>query len=321
MLIVENLDHLRQPFKYPVMAIGVFDGVHLGHQAILRRVVERAREKEGSSMLLTFVPHPQKVIAPRDAPLLLQTDQQKQEILRQFKIDVMVRLPFTRKISLYSPEQFAHKILYDHGIREILVGSNFRFGHRRSGDFEMLKSLAAKLGLVVDQIPPVRFRSVPVSSTQIRRLLKQGSVSLVKRLLARPYQLRGTIVRGSRKGAELGFPTANLNLENELIPATGVYVSRTYIDENAYCSVTNVGYRPTLHPDYHQEPVVESYLLDYDGDLYGKSTSVDFCLRLRAERQFESVDALRRQIERDVAQTRKYLDRISPVVKEAGLCR
>ena len=321
MLIVEDLDHLSQRFKHPVMAIGVFDGVHLGHQAVLRRVVERAREKGGNSMLLTFVPHPQKVIAPRDAPLSLQTDQQKQDVLRQFEIDVMVRLPFTREISLYSPEQFAHKILYDHGIREILVGSNFRFGHRRSGDFKTLQSVATKLGIVVDQIQPVCFRSIPVSSTKIRQLLKQGTVSLANRLLTRPYQLQGTIVRGSQKGSELGFPTANLNLDNELIPATGVYVSRAYIDENAYPSVTNVGYRPTLHHDHHQEPVVESYLLDYHGDLYGKTTRVDFYLRLRAERQFENADALKRQIERDIARGRKYLNLISPVVKEDSLCR
>ena len=269
MLIIEDFGQLPEHLQYPVLTIGVFDGVHLGHQAILRRVIERAQEKDGSSLLLTFVPHPQKVISSTDAPLLLQSDEQKQRILQQFRIDIMIKVPFTRKISLYSPEQFARDVLYNHGVREIYVGGNFRFGHRRSGDFATLKALGRKFRFAVHKIQPVQFRTVPVSSTRIRQLLKQGDVSLAKRLIGRPYQLHGTVVRGSRKGVALGFPTANLDPENELIPAVGVYASRAHVDANPYVSVTNVGYRPTLHQDYDQGPVVETHLLNFEGSFTG----------------------------------------------------
>lgn len=309
MLTIENLDQLPHLPKYPVMAIGVFDGIHLGHQAVLRRLVERTREREGTSILLTFYPHPQKIISPPDAPALLLTSRQKEEILAKHNLDLMIQLPFTRELSLFTPEHFARAVLQNHGIREIHVGSNFRFGRHRRGDFQTLRSLGRELQFEVYKINQICFRNVPISSTRIRALLKSGRVSLARRLLNRPYQIRGTVLRGARKGVELGFPTANLASDNELIPANGVYASRAQVSGDCYPSVTNIGYRPTLHQVETGTPVIETHLLDFEGNLYGKALLLDFCLRLRAERKFESVERLKRQIEKDIHVTRKYMAR------------
>ena len=306
MKIVENLRQLPANLAYPVMAVGVFDGVHLGHQAILRQVVRLAREKTGTAIVLTFSPHPQKVISPDQAPLLLQTSWQKKVALQAFEIDILIRLPFTRRLSLYSPEQFARHVLADRGILEIHVGENFRFGHRRSGDFKILDSLGRELGFRVSSIAPVMFRNHRVSSTGIRRLLSSGQVAAARRFLGRPHQVCGTVVRGAGRGRQLGFPTANLSLENELIPAVGVYLTRTHLGPATFSSITNVGYRPTVQEPPQAHPIVETYLCDFEADLYGERLCVDFCSRLRGERKFDSVGALRRQIARDAGRARAY---------------
>ncbi len=310
MRIVDNFAHFPESLNYPVMTIGVFDGVHRGHQVILRQVVKRAQEREGTSILLTFSPHPQKIISPNNAPPLLQTEHQKNRILVELDLDMIVCLPFTRKLSLLTPAEFAHQILHNHGIREIHVGRNFRFGHRRAGDIETLKSLGPEFRFGVYEIEPVYFRGTRISSSYIRNSLREGRVALVRRLLERPYQIQGTVVRGSGKGAELGFPTANLDPENELIPANGVYATLAHLNGNTYPSVTNVGVRPTLHERPQGSPVVEPHLLDFKENIYGSSMKLDFCFRLRAEKKFTGVDELKKQIGRDVEATRKYLRRV-----------
>ncbi|MCZ6769194.1 MAG: bifunctional riboflavin kinase/FAD synthetase [Acidobacteria bacterium] len=315
MQIIDDLTQFPRSLNYPIMTIGVFDGVHRGHQVILDQLVKRAGEKKGTSILLTFSPHPQKIISPHDAPPLLQTELQKQQMLEEFELDLIVCLPFTRKLSLHTPADFARQILHNHGIREIHVGSNFRFGHRRAGDIETLRSLGEEFQFEVCEIEPVYFRGNRISSSSIRDLLRKGRVALAKRLLKRPYQIQGLVVRGSGKGVELGFPTANLELENELIPANGVYATRVHLDGQSYPSVTNVGHRPTLHEGTSGAPVVEPHLLDFDEDIYGRQMQLDFCFRLRAEKKFEGISELQEQIARDVAATRKYLQRI----KERGL--
>ncbi len=229
MQVIDDLSQFPRSLNFPIMTIGVFDGVHRGHQVILEQLVKRAEEKKGTSILLTFSPHPQKIISPNDAPPLLQTELQKQQMLEEFELDLIVCLPFTRKLSLHTPADFARQILHNHGIREIHVGSNFRFGHRRAGDIETLRSLGEEFQFEVCEIEPVYFRSTRISSSYIRDLLRKGRVALVKRLLKRPYQIQGLVVRGSGKGVELGFPTANLELENELIPAKGVYANRVHL--------------------------------------------------------------------------------------------
>ena len=305
MRIIEDLRNLPPGLPYPVATIGVFDGLHLGHQAIVRRVVQRARETNGTGILLTFSPHPQKIISPADAPALLQSPEQKDDLLREMGLDILVRFPFSRQVSRFSPRRFVRDVLSSQGIREIHVGSNFRFGYARAGDFKTLESLGRKFGFDVHSIDSVRFRGQRVSSTVVRMLLGEGRVALCRRLLNRPYQILGTVVRGSGRGADLGFPTANLQPASELIPAPGVYVTRATVNGAVFVGATNVGYRPTLDEPADQ-PVVETYLLDADCDLYGEFMTLDFWYRLRAEKRFPDLDALKRQLGCDVRMARKY---------------
>ena len=305
MQIIDDLKKLPPGLPYPVATIGVFDGLHLGHQAIVKRVVERAREMNGTGILLTFSPHPQKIISPADAPSLLQLPVQKHRLLREMDLDILVRFPFSRQVSRFSPERFVRDVLGSHGMKEIHVGSNFRFGYGRAGDFMTLESLGRKFGFDVYSIDSVRFRGQRVSSTVVRKLLGQGRVALCRRLLGRPYQILGTVVRGSGRGADLGYPTANLQPAGELIPATGVYVTRATVSGAVFVGATNIGYRPTLG-EPADKPLVETYLLDADCDLYGEFMTLDFWYRLRAERRFSNLAALRRRVGCDVRMARKY---------------
>ena len=305
MQIIDDLNHLPAGIPYPVATIGVFDGLHMGHQAIVKRVVQRAREVNGTGILLTFSPHPQKIISPADAPSLLQLPEQKHRLLRELGLDILVRFPFSRQVSRFSPERFVRDVLGSRGVKEIHVGSNFRFGYGRAGDFKTLESLGRKFGFDVFAIDSVRFRGQRVSSTVVRKLLGQGRVALCRRLLNRPYQILGTVVRGSGRGADLGFPTANLQPASELIPATGVYVTRATVNGAVFVGATNVGYRPTLG-EPADKPVVETHLLDVDCDLYGEFMTLDFWCRLRSERRFSDLDALKRQLGSDVRVARKY---------------
>jgi riboflavin kinase/FMN adenylyltransferase len=298
---------------YGVAAVGVFDGIHLGHQRIIREIVERARRRQGSAVVLSFYPHPQKVINPAAAPPLLQTFEQQAELLEALGVDFLVRLEFTRELSLLTPEEFVRGILAGAGFREIHVGENFRFGRGRQGDFAALRALGAEAGFQTWPTPVVTFRGERVSSTRIRRLLLEGKVHQAKRLLGRPYQMRGTVVRGAQRGATLGFATANLKPDNELIPAVGVYVSRVQVDGQDYVGATNIGYRPTVHVFTEPVPTVESHLIGFEGDLYGRSMTLDFCVRLRPERRFDSVDALIRRVRKDILWAVRYARRAGPV--------
>lgn len=311
MLIVEDLTQAPSSLRDPILAIGVFDGLHLGHQMILRGLVERAHARGGSAAVLTFTPHPQKVIRPADAPRLLQTQKQKEEMLDRLGLDLMIRLPFTRRLSLLTPEEFVSEIILRQRVKEIHVGSNFRFGHRRQGDFAALRELGFRYGFEVHEVESVCFRGCRVSSTRVRRLLTEGNVSLARRLLGRPYQIRGTVVRGAGRGKTIGFPTANLQLENELIPAVGVYVTRSLVNGGWTASVTNIGFRPTVDLRQPSGPVVESHLLDYHGDLYGKSMSVEFCRGIRPEMKFADLEELKKQIRLDVKGARRYARRLA----------
>ena len=304
MRITSDLSAIDRKLPYPIVAIGVFDGLHLGHQSILEILRERAEQFAGTTVLLSFTPHPQKIIAPQSSPLLLQTCEQKQELLRQLGVDVLVELPFNRRLSLLSPVEFVEQNLVRHGIREIHVGSNFRFGHRRSGDFDLLNELGARHSYQVFECPILEVRRLRVSSTRVRNFLLAGRVSMAGRLLGRPYQVRGTVVRGACRGRELGFPTANLKPLNELIPGRGVYVTRARINGEYFDSVTNIGYRPTL--ESNSSLTVETHLLGVDADLYGKAMSLEFCCHIRGERQFSGVGELKTRIGKDIEWAKRY---------------
>lgn len=315
MRVVETLNGIPRSLSYPVIAIGVFDGVHRGHQEIIQKMVARTNERSGTAILLSFFPHPQKVIASGDAPPLLQTFQQRAEMLEQLGIDIFLRLPFTRRLSLNTPEEFVQQVLLPTGAKEVHVGGNFRFGHRRTGSLETLTLLGDTYGYEVHHTEPVYFRGRRVSSTRVRNLIKEGRVSLAKRLLGRPYEVRGNVVRGARKGAELGFPTANLKAENELLPATGVYVTRASVGEHSYLGATNVGFRPTVHGYVAPEPTVETHLFDFSGNLYGQEMTVEFCFRLRDEKRFAGLEDLINQVQVDIRRCGRYFERIRPILE------
>jgi riboflavin kinase / FMN adenylyltransferase len=312
MEVVTRIEDLGGRISYGVVAIGVFDGVHLGHQEVIRRVVARARRNAGAAVVLTFAPHPQKVINPASAPPLLQTFEQQAELLEKLGVDFLLRLQFTRSLSLLSPEEFVSGILAPTGFREIHVGENFRFGKGRQGDFARLQMLGLEAGFVTHPAPVATLKGSRISSTRIRRMLIEGRVQQVKRLLGRPYEMRGTVVRGARRGAALGFATANLKAENELIPAIGVYVSRVRVDGHQYLGATNIGFRPTVHAFGEPLPTIETHLIGYEGDLYGRAMAVDFCFRLREERRFHSVEALILQVRKDILSAIRYARRAGP---------
>ncbi len=317
MKIVEDLAELPAEVSGPVVTVGAYDGVHRGHQQILKRIIQRARDNDAVSALLTFSPHPQKVVSGANAPLLLQTPSQKKELLARIGIDYLVEIPFTRKLSLLDPSEFVEKMLMKRGIHEVHVGWNFRFGHKRSGDLDTLRELGAQHNFKVFGVSAFSFRGVRISSTKVRSLLSRGNVSLAGRYLGRPYQIEGRVVQGDRRGRQLGFPTANLESANELLPGTGVYAGYLHSGETTWPCVTNVGYRPTVDSPKTPGLIVESHLIDFEGNLYGSKASLDFCFKLRDERTFDGLGSLKEQIERDVARARRYLSSIDSRIPDS----
>src|SRR5271157_184629 len=306
---------LGSPPPRAVVTIGTFDGVHVGHRAIMDTVVQRARILGGTAVVYTFDPHPRKVVSPGRAPGLLTTLEQKLELIAASGVDVTVLEPFTTAFSGTPPEHFVREYLHAR-LRpvEVYVGYNFRFGHHREGSMRMLTELGPWLGFAVTIIPEVTIAEEDVSSTRIRAALAQGEVGMAATLLGRPYPLRGLVVEGDRRGRTIGFPTANLEPENEILPAPGVYAGTLrFLDPgqpvagSALPAVTNLGRRPTFQTEDRLVP--EAHLLDFDGDLYGRRVELSFEYRLRAEHRFSSVDALKEQIGRDVEKARRRLAR------------
>lgn len=306
MEVIENLEVLVGTWKNPIVALGVFDGMHLGHQAILKKISSRAWEQDGTAILLSFHPHPQKIISPGDAPLLLQTTLQRVELLEKLGIDIFIRLPFDRKLSLLTPDQFGEQILKTVGTREIHVGENFRFGHRRSGTYSSLKKIGDEHGFNLFRTETREFRGKRISSTRIRKAILAGRIELAGRMLNRPYEIEGMVVRGAGKGSTIGFPTANLDPANELVPPSGVYITRVTTESGIYQGATNIGYRPTIQKNPDQGASIETHLIGFEDNLYGQRIKLSFCMRLREEKHFESIRALTDQIEHDLARTRAY---------------
>ncbi len=322
MKIVHDLAEVPSNRISPILSIGAYDGVHLGHQEIVRQVVRRSRPTGAAAVVLSFSPHPQKVVSPSDAPPLLQTPAQRRGFLRSLEVDYLVEMPFTLQLSRFSPEEFVSRVLMRGRPTQVHVGWNFRFGHKRSGDLGKLEELGARHGFEVFSVAPVSVRGVQVSSSKIRRLLLDGQVSRAARFLGRPYQILGTVIHGDGRGRQIGFPTANLETPNELIPSNGVYACRIRLDGRFHPCVTNVGVRPTVHPQVQGHPVVESHILDFDANIYGCPTELEFFASLRPERKFESLQALTDQIRKDVSRARRYLERTrSALFAEEKACR
>lgn len=286
-----------------VLALGNFDGLHRGHMTIVERVVRTAAERVVTPLVLTFDPHPTRVVRPDKAPALLMTMAQKMEALEQAGVHGVAVMRFTPEIASWAPDTFVRLVLVEWlRIAEVWVGANFLFGHDRSGNFSMLRMLGARYGFRAEKIDPVRYKELVVSSSRVRRLIVEGRVDEAATLLGRHYFIDGTVVHGLQRGRLLGFPTANLESENELTPPDGVYAALATVDGIVYPSVTNIGVRPTFHQP--SATVVETHLLDIERDLYGARMRVSFVQRIRDERTFDGVDALKAQIAADCNRAR-----------------
>jgi riboflavin kinase/FMN adenylyltransferase len=292
-----------------VLTFGVFDGLHLGHQLIFRRVVERAAEIGIAATAVTFEPHPRAFLHPESAPLPLQTLEQKVEGMERLGIEQVLVLSFNDELARTSAERFLLDIIFGRlDALGVYLGHGFAFGHQREGRFELLERIATRLGRSAGEVPEVTIRGQRVSSTAIRRLLSYGRVNLARRMLGRPYSVDSRVVRGRMIGREkLSYATANMQPHNCVIPLEGVYVTLTQVDDSWRRSVTNVGYRPTIGKD--SQLTVETHLMEFDRELYGKRVRVRFLHRLRPEMKFESVDALRLQIDRDYRRAARYFER------------
>jgi riboflavin kinase / FMN adenylyltransferase len=303
-----DLQQISQPLPNPVLTIGNFDGIHLGHQSLFQKVRDRAQVVKGTSMVVTFHPHPAQILRPAKAPRQIVSDDGKVDLIFQYGIEVVLSIPFNKEFAQIPAKAFIQDILVNRiGMKEIVVGYDYTFGKKREGNIHLLKEFGGKLGFQVHVHPPVTIKTHLVSSTRVRELITSGAMEEARLLLGRPFSLSGTIIAGKGIGRSLlGFPTANLNPREKLMPQRGVYVVRVEISEGSFFGVTNVGFNPTFSG---KNISIETYLFNFEGDLYGKALKVFFLKRLRGERTFSGPEALKTQISKDIEQARLWLSR------------
>jgi riboflavin kinase/FMN adenylyltransferase len=296
------------PLPYAVVTSGTFDGVHLGHQKILNRVKEIARQNHGETVVLTFWPHPRLVLHPEDTSLkLLNTFEEKAELLKAAGIDHLVRIPFTREFSQLSSEEFIRRILvHTLNTRKLVIGYDHRFGHNREGSFEELKKNSHRYGFDVEEIPRQDVDHITVSSTKIRKALEQGDVETANHLLGRPYSIRGQVVKGDRIGRLIGFPTANISVDThyKLIPADGIYAVTARHGTNTYKGMMYIGFRPTVG-GMHKS--LEVNLFNFNNEIYGDELVVYLHAHLRSDNRFSDLEELKAQLIQDRAKALEAL--------------
>jgi riboflavin kinase / FMN adenylyltransferase len=298
---ISELAHLPGPI---FLAIGVFDGVHLGHQSVISTSTSHARSADGTPVVITFDPHPLKVLRPHNAPHLLTATQHKIALIRDLDVEHLLVITFDKNFAATPPENFIEQLVtHSNPLGEICVGHEWSFGKDRRGNLDLLKQLGAQFNFNVVAIPPVKVDSAVVSSTAIRRAVEKGDLATAAAMLGRDYTILGTVVPGGKIGKKLGYPTANLSAHSEQFPPNGVYFADATLDGVVYPGVVNLGYRPTVSSG-KSERILEIHLLDFDREIYGKDLEVRFVRYLRPEKKFENVDALVRQIEFDVRQAR-----------------
>ncbi|MFH1625920.1 MAG: bifunctional riboflavin kinase/FAD synthetase, partial [Pseudomonadota bacterium] len=301
--IIDGTGNLNKQFRNPVITIGNFDGIHLGHQKIFREVKERASELKGHSIVYTFEPHPLNVLSPQKNVVLITSVSEKMKLMEGSGIDVIICEQFTPEYANLSPRQFVKGILVDKiGVRAIFVGHDYAFGKGREGNTDTLKGLGEEFDFEVHIVDAIKVDNVTVSSTKIRGLIQQGEVRKVARLLGRDYSITGKVSRGKSRGKTLGFPTANLNSVKELFPKPGIYVVHVFYRDNIYQGVANIGFKPTFKD---QALSIEVYILDFDKDIYDEDLKMSFVERLRDEKAFGSPDELVLQIKKDVEKARE----------------
>ncbi|MBI5187516.1 MAG: bifunctional riboflavin kinase/FAD synthetase [Nitrospirae bacterium] len=305
MQLITDLNDISGKCKDSVVTLGNFDGLHLGHQALVKMVIDRAKEINGTSVVVTFHPHPLKILAPDKCPPLISIYEEKITLFTNMGVDVLVKIPFTLEFASKSPGEFVKDILYDSlNVKEIFVGHNYRFGRGRKGNIERLKDLGVELGFRVNEIDYIAVNGEVVSSTKIRNLLKDGEIEHAAKLLGRPYAITGIVVQGDGRGKALGFPTANIVPEHEIIPAKGVYAVKVFLRGQHYNGIANIGYRPTFGKDIL---TTEANIFDLNEDIYGEKITLYFIHRIRDEKKFPSVDALVQQIKLDVEAAKNHL--------------
>ena len=309
MKIFERLESIQQPFNNAVITIGNFDGVHIGHQALFHEVIEKAEAIKGTSIAMTFEPHPTRVLKQNNHPPLITLYEQKKELIERSGIDVLICVPFTKKFAALSAEEFIKDLLIKKiGMKAIIVGEDYAFGKNREGTIALLKSYAAQMDyevIVAEWIKAARNATDRISSTRVRKLVMNGEIETACKMLGRHYQIRGLVVKGRDRGGKLlGIPTANINLQDELCPKTGIYAVTVEYRQQLYKAVANIGYSPTFNDN---EFTVEVHMLDFDENIYDRKIRVNFIARIRDEKKFDGIAELKSQIHQDIEDARKIL--------------
>lgn len=305
MEVFRGIDAIQRKLRNPAITIGNFDGVHRGHQFLFEKVKHWAGELNGESVVMTFDPHPTEVLFPEKPLSFITSHQQKLDLIADCGIDVTLVIPFDHQFSRMSAREFVESFLVERlGVKAIVVGYDYRFGHSREGDISFLKTMGEQHGFQVDTVSGVKMNETTVSSTVIRQLIQHGNVKEANNLLGRLFEVKGTVVPGHRRGVQLGFPTANICMPALTPPRTGVYVVEAEVDRKTYGGAANLGYNPTFGDN---DLSLEVHLFDFDENIYGKSITVRFVDRLRDERRFGSLQDLVEQIGRDVAEAKRIL--------------
>ena len=307
MKVIHAASELEAAPRRVCLAIGVFDGIHLGHQQVIRQTITDARQHQALSIVITFDRHPNSVVAPDRIPPLIFSLSQKLRVIASLGVEATLLIRFDRAFSEQSGERFVRDLARDfREIHSICVGSDFTFGHRRTGNIALLKNLGQELRFAVRSLAAVSLDGTTVSSTRIREAVRQGDLDAASQMLGRAYSIAGPVVKGDQLGGQLGFPTANLDVAGLVLPPDGVYAAHARVQENSFSAVRNIGLRPTLQDSAPQRRF-EVHLLDFNADIYGQEIEVAFVEKLRDEQKFPSIEALRAQISRDTAAARQLL--------------
>jgi len=306
MILYRSIDEISAPLRKAVVTIGNFDGVHLGHREIFRRLKSAARHLGGVSVVVTFHPHPLHVIDPSSSLTLINTLDEKITLIEASGIDYLIVIPFTREFASITAEDFVENILVSRiGMKKVIIGYDYAFGRGRAGNSSMLEALGKELLFEVEELSPINTGDTVYSSSLIRRMIREGNVSDVVRFLGRHFSLAGSVVHGAHRGKMLGFPTANISTDKELIPADGVYAVKVKIGEKLYDAACNIGSNPT----FGTAPVsIEVFVFDFNTELYDSEIRVYFIERIREEKKFDSIDDLKKAIASDVAKCRSILE-------------
>jgi riboflavin kinase/FMN adenylyltransferase len=306
MEVIKDFEKLPSLSSDSILAIGNFDGIHLGHQRILELLVEKAKKHALPSLVLTFSPHPEKILGEKIVKMI-QTLAQRVKEIEKFGIETVLVVPFDEKFSSLSGQDFIQKIAVNTlKAKEVIVGENFRFGKNREGDISLLRQSASRFNFRVYSIPPVVKDGMIVSSSLIRSSLQEGKIGIANDLLGRLYEIEGSVIKGKSRGKGLGFPTANIETENEIIPP-GVFITSAWIDSKSFPSLTNVGNRPTFQ---QKETIIESFIINLNKNLYGEKIRVNFIKKIRDEMKFKTPDDLSQQIKKDLEKAKDYFSKV-----------